>query len=64
MYKPIIADLLTQHTTIMRFTDKKRYVDAYALLRKDPERPELAFFVEELMRRADEGRDRLIEPSA
>ncbi len=60
-YKPIIADLLKQHTKIMRFTDKKRYVDAYALLRKDPERPELAFFVEELVRRAEEGRDRLIE---
>lgn len=58
-YKPFIADLLKQHTKIMRFSDQKRYVDAYALLRKDPDRPELAFFAKELARHAEEGREQL-----
>lgn len=60
-YKPILADLIKQHTKILRFSDQKRYVDAYALMRKDPERPELQFFAEQLEQRAEKARQEMRE---
>lgn len=52
-YKPIIADLLKQHVSILSLSDKKRYVDAYAFMKKDSERPELKFFAEQLEKHAE-----------
>lgn len=52
-YKPLIADLIKQHTSIVALRDKKRYVDAYAFMKKDPERAELQFFADELERHAE-----------
>lgn len=45
----------------MPLTDKKRYVDAYALMRKDPERPELDFVATCLAQHAETLRASLIE---
>ena len=52
-YKPLIADLLKQHVTILPLKDKKRYVDAYAFMKKDSGRPELEFFAEQLEKHAE-----------
>lgn len=52
-YKPLIAGMLRQHVVILPLTDKKRYVDAYALVKKDGLRPELAFFAEHLEEHAE-----------
>lgn len=52
-YKPIIADLLKQHVSIVPLVDKKRYVDAYALMKKNSGRPELDFLAEELEQHAE-----------
>lgn len=47
-YKPLISDLLKQHVVVKTLKDKKRYVNAYALMKKDITRPELKFFADEL----------------
>ena len=60
-YKPLIASLLKQNVAIVPLTDKKRYVDAYALMRKDPERPELDFVATCLAQHAETLRASLIE---
>ena len=31
-YKPLMSDMLKQHVVILPFADKKRYVDAFALM--------------------------------
>lgn len=51
-YKPLISELLKQHVTIVPFKDKKRYVDAFALMKDDPERAELECFAELLAEHA------------
>lgn len=51
-YKPLISDLLKQHVAIVPFKDKKRYVDAFALMKDDPERAELESFAELLAEHA------------
>ncbi|WP_139653671.1 LysR family transcriptional regulator [Raoultibacter phocaeensis] len=51
-YKPLISDLLKQHVEIVPFADKKRYVDAFALMKSFPDRPDLEFFSELLVEHA------------
>lgn len=52
-YKPLIGDLLRQNVTILPLTDKKRYVDSFALMKADPDRPELDFFSQHLTEHAE-----------
>ena len=52
-YKPLISDLLKQHVTVLALKDKKRYVDAYAFMKKDSGRAELDFFAEQLEQHAE-----------
>lgn len=52
-YKPLISDLLKQHVDIVPFGDKKRYVDAFVLMKNFPERPDLEYFSELLVEHAD-----------
>lgn len=52
-YKPLMSDMLKQHVTILPFTDKKRYVDAFALMKSDPNRPDLEYFAELLREHAE-----------
>ena len=51
-YKPLMSDILKQHAVILPFTDKKRYVDAFALMRCDADRPDLDYFAELLREHA------------
>lgn len=60
-YKPILANLIKLHTNVLRFSDKKRYVEAYALMKKDTDRPELDFFAKQLRARAEKARQQMRE---
>lgn len=42
-YKPFMADLIKQMLNIVPFADKKRYVNAYAVMQDDISRPEMEF---------------------
>ena len=52
-YKPLMSDMLKQHVVILPFADKKRYVDAFALMDSDPGRPDLEYFAELLREHAE-----------
>ena len=52
-YKPLMSDMLKQHVVILPFADKKRYVDAFALMESDPGRPDLEYFAELLREHAE-----------
>lgn len=61
-YKPLIADLLKQHVTVLPLRDKKRYVDAYVFMKKDLDRPELEFFADKLEEHAERIRPEIYPP--
>lgn len=56
-YKPLISDMLKQHVAIVPFRDKKRYVDAFVLMKSYPERPDLEYFAELLAEHANRVRE-------
>lgn len=60
-YKPLISDLLKQHVDIVPFGDKKRYVDAFVLMKNFPERPDLEYFSELLVEHADRMKSELFD---
>lgn len=47
-YQPLIASILKQRVGIVRLSDKKRYVESFAIMKDDPQSPELAFFADQL----------------
>lgn len=47
-YQPFVANILKQRVNIVRLSDRKRYVESFAIMKKDPADPELAFFADKL----------------
>lgn len=52
-YKPLIADLVKQHTVIKSFVDEKRYIDSFAVVDPRCEDPALSRITDFLIERAD-----------
>ncbi|MDR2107932.1 MAG: LysR family transcriptional regulator [Coriobacteriales bacterium] len=53
-YKPLIADLVKKHVKIRTLKDRKRYGNAFALIREENNSPMLAFLVEQMEQRAEQ----------
>ena len=53
-YRPLISSILKQRVNIVRFSDRKRYVESFAIVRESPESEEMQFLAERLKRHADE----------
>ena len=51
-YRPIIADLVKQHTVIRSLTDEKRYIDSFAVVDPKNDNPVLSFIVDYLIEQA------------
>ncbi len=52
-YKPIIADLVKQHTVIRSFADERRYIDSFAVIDPRNDDPALSRITDILIERAD-----------
>ncbi len=53
-YRPLISSILKQRVNIVRFADRKRYVESFAIVKESPESEEMQFLAERLKRHADE----------
>lgn len=62
-YKPVIADLLKQHVTIRTLSDKPRYVDSFALVKFDPDKPALVYLADRLEEHAEALKDETLSTS-
>ncbi|WP_165047081.1 MULTISPECIES: LysR family transcriptional regulator [unclassified Adlercreutzia] len=59
-YKPLIANLLKQYVVIRPLCDKKRYVDSFALVKRDTDKPALAHLADLLEQHAEALHDEVL----
>lgn len=58
-YRPIISEGLKKNATIVSLNDRKRYIDAFAVAKANPQQPELSFVLECLKQHSDEARAKM-----